>query len=143
LALYEMTPFHDAAGIFTEMLSRAEPCVLFEDKVLYTRQMSSAAAIPISTGRWRRAGLLAGQPDCVIIAPAASRIGSWMPCDRFSSKKRSIAFCWYRLVLHPFTVRHGCRLRLRRRRDTARHVGSEWRTRSTRHISVGSPGRCS
>lgn len=39
LALYEVSPFRDNLEVFAEMLGRGEPCVLFEDKVLYTRQM--------------------------------------------------------------------------------------------------------
>jgi pyruvate dehydrogenase E1 component beta subunit len=39
LSLYEMSPYHDNAAVFTTMLDRAEPCVFFEDKVLYTRPM--------------------------------------------------------------------------------------------------------
>ncbi|MEW9529360.1 alpha-ketoacid dehydrogenase subunit beta [Microbispora sp. NPDC049125] len=39
LSLFELTPFHDAGRLFGHMLSLARPCVLFEDKVLYTRRM--------------------------------------------------------------------------------------------------------
>ena len=38
LALYELSPFHDNAGVLDHMLNRGEPCILFEDKVLYTLQ---------------------------------------------------------------------------------------------------------
>jgi len=41
LSLYETTPFHDNHDVFTAMLSREQPCVLFEDKVLYTRTLFS------------------------------------------------------------------------------------------------------
>ena len=39
LALYELSPFHDAADVLAAALARGEPCLLFEDKVLYTRRM--------------------------------------------------------------------------------------------------------
>jgi pyruvate dehydrogenase E1 component beta subunit len=39
LSLYELTPFHDAGELFAEMFALAAPCLLFEDKVLYTRRM--------------------------------------------------------------------------------------------------------
>lgn len=38
LALYELSPFHDNADVLDRMLNRGEPCIFFEDKVLYTRQ---------------------------------------------------------------------------------------------------------
>ncbi len=70
LALYEMSPFHDAAAVFTDMLHRGEPCVFFEDKVLYTRAMFEVPE-PL---QWTCDGNVAqvgwgGTPDCVIIAP--------------------------------------------------------------------------
>jgi pyruvate/2-oxoglutarate/acetoin dehydrogenase E1 component len=70
LALYEMSPFHDNQAVFAEMLRRAEPCLFFEDKVLYTRRMFEAPA-PF---RWELADGVARvglgeRPDCVIIAP--------------------------------------------------------------------------
>ncbi|MEU8932000.1 transketolase C-terminal domain-containing protein [Streptomyces sp. NPDC048409] len=39
LSLYETTPFHDNEDVFAAMLGREQPCVLFEDKVLYTRPL--------------------------------------------------------------------------------------------------------
>ncbi|WP_214321294.1 alpha-ketoacid dehydrogenase subunit beta [Nonomuraea sediminis] len=39
LSLYEMSPFHDNRALLDRMLATAAPCLLFEDKVLYTRQM--------------------------------------------------------------------------------------------------------
>ncbi len=39
LALYELSPFHDAADLLSAAIAREEPCLLFEDKVLYTRRM--------------------------------------------------------------------------------------------------------
>ncbi|MFI6599992.1 alpha-ketoacid dehydrogenase subunit beta [Nonomuraea sp. NPDC050536] len=39
LSLYEMSPFHDNRALLGRMLATAAPCLLFEDKVLYTRQM--------------------------------------------------------------------------------------------------------
>ena len=45
LALYEMSPFDDHRDLFATMLGRGEPCVLFEDKVLYTRQMFTGGTV--------------------------------------------------------------------------------------------------
>ena len=38
LALYELSPFHDTAEVLAAALAREQPCLLFEDKVLYTRR---------------------------------------------------------------------------------------------------------
>ncbi|MEU6999203.1 transketolase C-terminal domain-containing protein [Nonomuraea sp. NPDC046570] len=70
LALYEMSPFHDGLAVFEEMLAREEPCVLFEDKVLYTRPMHEVAdpfTVTVADGVARVS--LGEPPDCVIIAP--------------------------------------------------------------------------
>ncbi|MEU1126567.1 transketolase C-terminal domain-containing protein, partial [Streptomyces sp. NPDC005899] len=39
LALYELSPFHDARSVLGAALDRGEPGIFFEDKVLYTRRM--------------------------------------------------------------------------------------------------------
>ncbi|MBL1100569.1 alpha-ketoacid dehydrogenase subunit beta [Streptomyces coffeae] len=39
LSLYELSPFHENDAVLERMFRSAEPCVLFEDKVLYTRRM--------------------------------------------------------------------------------------------------------
>ncbi|MEU3555170.1 alpha-ketoacid dehydrogenase subunit beta [Streptomyces fragilis] len=69
LALYEVSPFRDNAEVFAEMLAREEPCVLFEDKVLYTRPMGEVEP-PFTLrqdGPVARIGLT-DEPDCVIVA---------------------------------------------------------------------------
>ncbi|MGY4911627.1 2-oxo acid dehydrogenase subunit E2 [Micromonospora aurantiaca (nom. illeg.)] len=38
LALYELSPLHDAADVLAAALRRDEPAMLFEDKILYTRR---------------------------------------------------------------------------------------------------------
>jgi pyruvate/2-oxoglutarate/acetoin dehydrogenase E1 component len=70
LSLYEMSPFHDNAAVLAAMLSRGEPGVLFEDKILYTRQMHHTDR-PF---RVRMDGELAvvdvdDRPDVTVIAP--------------------------------------------------------------------------
>jgi pyruvate dehydrogenase E1 component beta subunit len=45
LSLFEVSPFHDNTDVFAAMLDRGEPCVLFEDKVLYTRPMYSGGTV--------------------------------------------------------------------------------------------------
>jgi pyruvate dehydrogenase E1 component beta subunit len=78
LALYELTPFHDNAGVLDHMLSRGEPCILFEDKVLYTRPyLANGHAADIFRydfvgGDPPVARIFAQTPDefdCVIIVP--------------------------------------------------------------------------
>jgi pyruvate dehydrogenase E1 component beta subunit len=70
LSLYELSPFHDTAAVFAEMLELAEPCVFFEDKVLYSRPMFD---VPAPFECEIRAGVAhlscEGTPDCVIVAP--------------------------------------------------------------------------
>ncbi|MET9390877.1 2-oxo acid dehydrogenase subunit E2 [Streptomyces sp. NPDC006624] len=39
LALYELSPYHDAGAVLGAALERGVPAVFFEDKVLYTRRM--------------------------------------------------------------------------------------------------------
>jgi pyruvate/2-oxoglutarate/acetoin dehydrogenase E1 component len=70
LALYEMSPFHDAATVFADMLARGEPCILFEDKILYTRQMYEVNE-PLQWTCENGVALVGwgGPPDCLIIAP--------------------------------------------------------------------------
>jgi pyruvate dehydrogenase E1 component beta subunit len=78
LALFEVSPFHDNAGVLDRMLGRGEPCILFEDKVLYTRQCFTGGRAE-DLFRYDFAGtdapvarVFAQAPDaadCVIIAP--------------------------------------------------------------------------
>ncbi|MEU4542852.1 alpha-ketoacid dehydrogenase subunit beta [Nonomuraea dietziae] len=73
LALYEMSPFHDNLAVLTEMLAREEPCVLFEDKVLYTRPMHAVPepfSLTVENGVAR--AFLDERPDCVVVAPGGS-----------------------------------------------------------------------
>lgn len=70
LALYEMSPLHDNRAVFAEMLRLAQPCLFFEDKVLYTRQMYDVPepfAWDVHEGVARV--WLDSRPDCVIVAP--------------------------------------------------------------------------
>ncbi|GAA3124923.1 transketolase C-terminal domain-containing protein [Planomonospora alba] len=78
LALYEMSPFHDNREVLAAMVERGEPCLFFEDKVLYTRPAGQAGPLL----RVRRDGdlavvepvvpELADRPDCVIVAPGGT-----------------------------------------------------------------------
>jgi pyruvate dehydrogenase E1 component beta subunit len=78
LALYELSPFHDNAGVLDHMLNRGEPCILFEDKVLYTQRCFTeghatdlfrydfvGGAAPVA----RVFSQTPDEFDCVIIAP--------------------------------------------------------------------------
>jgi pyruvate dehydrogenase E1 component beta subunit len=75
LSLYEMSPFHDNRTVLDEILSRGEPAILFEDKVLYTRRMHREGIVD-DLFRFRFVDDLAqvyvdqpDQLDCAIIAP--------------------------------------------------------------------------
>ncbi|MGI5186228.1 alpha-ketoacid dehydrogenase subunit beta [Dactylosporangium sp. CA-152071] len=71
LAVFEMSPFRDAAEVFAEMLALGQPCVFVEDKILYTRRMLPAVAAPF-TGEVRDGVAYVGtgeRPELVLIAP--------------------------------------------------------------------------
>jgi pyruvate/2-oxoglutarate/acetoin dehydrogenase E1 component len=78
LSVFEMSPFHDARELLPHLLSLGEPCMLFEDKVLYTRRAYrqgrldelfafDMAGPPPYTARVRLVD--GGEPDCTLIAP--------------------------------------------------------------------------
>jgi pyruvate/2-oxoglutarate/acetoin dehydrogenase E1 component len=73
LALYEMSPFHDNGPLLRELLGIAEPAMLFEDKRLYTRQMFTGGTVDdlfsYDFPAPGTARALAGEADCVVIAP--------------------------------------------------------------------------
>ncbi|GIH28016.1 pyruvate dehydrogenase [Acrocarpospora phusangensis] len=75
LDLYELSPFHDAHALLATMFARQNPCVLFEDKVLYTRRVCREGVVDDLfrfelTGGWARVYADGDvPPDCVIIAP--------------------------------------------------------------------------
>ncbi|MEV4582440.1 transketolase C-terminal domain-containing protein [Nonomuraea jabiensis] len=78
LAVYEVSPFDDHRELFGEMLARGEPCLLFEDKILYTRQVFGGGVaddlfqydvLPGAGGVARVYVDDPEQADCVIIAP--------------------------------------------------------------------------
>jgi pyruvate dehydrogenase E1 component beta subunit len=76
LSLFEMTPFHDAGALFDAMLATGQPCLLFEDKVLYTKWMTptgpvgSIFSVSRTGGQPGVAHLAVDgipDPDCVLI----------------------------------------------------------------------------
>nr|UDM84227.1 2-oxo acid dehydrogenase subunit E2 [Streptomyces sp.] len=79
LALYELSPFHDAEAVLDAALNRGAPAILFEDKVLYTRRMYREHRIddvlrhrPLGSGLgWAHVfpDGEAESPDFVVIAP--------------------------------------------------------------------------
>jgi pyruvate dehydrogenase E1 component beta subunit len=78
LAVYEVSPFDDHRDLFTEMLARGEPCLLFEDKILYTRQVFGSGVAEdlfrydVLPGAGQVTRVYLDDPeraDCVIIAP--------------------------------------------------------------------------
>jgi pyruvate dehydrogenase E1 component beta subunit len=76
LSLYEISPFHDNRVLLPDILARAEPALLFEDKVLYTRQMFAGGVVDgvfsydlLDCGTARVFLDDPGACDCVLIAP--------------------------------------------------------------------------
>ncbi|WP_431929056.1 alpha-ketoacid dehydrogenase subunit beta [Nonomuraea jabiensis] len=78
LAVYEVSPFDDHRELFGEMFARGEPCLLFEDKILYTRQTFGGGVaddlfqydlLPGADGVARVYVDDPERADCVIIAP--------------------------------------------------------------------------
>ncbi|RCG33243.1 alpha-ketoacid dehydrogenase subunit beta [Sphaerisporangium album] len=78
LSVFEMSPFHDARELLPHLLSLGEPCLLFEDKVLYTRRTYRGGEVddlfvfdlvgpPPYTARVRLDD--GSPPDCTLIAP--------------------------------------------------------------------------
>lgn len=45
LSLFEMTPFHDNTRLLKKLINLGHPCLLFEDKILYTRPMYTDGVI--------------------------------------------------------------------------------------------------
>jgi pyruvate/2-oxoglutarate/acetoin dehydrogenase E1 component len=87
LALFEASPFHDNSAVFDAMLELAEPCLFFEDKVLYTTRMSTGPEIDdLFRVEIRGAApgvavvsAVDGPADCILIAPgglAARALGA-------------------------------------------------------------------
>jgi pyruvate/2-oxoglutarate/acetoin dehydrogenase E1 component len=78
LAVFELTPFRDCLDILAATLGRGEPCLVFEDKVLYT-QPAFAGGVATSLFRYELLddGALttrayiddAQRPDWVLVAP--------------------------------------------------------------------------
>jgi pyruvate/2-oxoglutarate/acetoin dehydrogenase E1 component len=76
LSVFEVSPFQDHRALFDRMLGLAEPCLLFEDKVLYTHPIQRAGPIddiffadPVDRDLTRVHSRSPGDPDCVLIAP--------------------------------------------------------------------------
>jgi pyruvate dehydrogenase E1 component beta subunit len=76
LSLYEISPLHDNVELLGRIMSRAEPALLFEDKVLYTQRMFSGGVVD-DLFRYDMltpdvARVFVGDPDsvdCVLIVP--------------------------------------------------------------------------
>jgi pyruvate/2-oxoglutarate/acetoin dehydrogenase E1 component len=45
LALFELSPFHDNVTLLDRLMSRGEPCVLFENKTLYAASMYTGGVV--------------------------------------------------------------------------------------------------
>lgn len=78
LSLFEVSPFHDNRAVLERMLALGEPCLLFEDKVLYTRWMCAGGVVddlfgydlPDGAGGVARVRAEDDNSyDCVLVAP--------------------------------------------------------------------------
>jgi pyruvate/2-oxoglutarate/acetoin dehydrogenase E1 component len=76
LSVYEMSPFHDAVELLPSMLECGEPAMLFEDKLLYPRQMFTGGRVDdlfsydlLPGGVARAYAEGPDSADCVLIAP--------------------------------------------------------------------------
>ncbi|GAA1016947.1 pyruvate dehydrogenase [Acrocarpospora pleiomorpha] len=72
LAVYEMSALHDNHAVLAAMVASAQPCVFFEDKVLYTRRMHALDPLFNQDILHDVARVFIDDPatsDCVIIAP--------------------------------------------------------------------------
>ncbi|GAA0400211.1 alpha-ketoacid dehydrogenase subunit beta [Acrocarpospora corrugata] len=72
LAVYEMSALHDNRTVLSAMVKAAQPCVFFEDKVLYTRRMHDLDGLFQRDTIGDVAHVFIDDPataDCVIIAP--------------------------------------------------------------------------
>ena len=79
LVLAELSAFHDAVPLLSDLMGRGQPCLLFEHKVLYTRPMHVDGIVDdvfsfdfLDAGS-QLARVYAGDPDdeldCLLIAP--------------------------------------------------------------------------
>ena len=76
LSVYETSPFHDNRTLLPAILGRAEPALLFEDKVMYTKRMFTDGVVDdlfsYDFVRPDVARVFVDDPDtfdCVLIAP--------------------------------------------------------------------------
>lgn len=78
LGLYELSPFHDSTALLDRLLAGGEPCVLFENKVLYTERVYVDGVVddlfsydlPASPNGYARVFVEdPDTPDVVVIAP--------------------------------------------------------------------------
>jgi pyruvate dehydrogenase E1 component beta subunit len=80
LQLFEVSPFHDNCRLLNKLVNLGQPCILFEDKVLYTQRMAVDGVVDDyflwesldTAGNFVRV-FLDGEgtsvPDCLLIAP--------------------------------------------------------------------------
>jgi pyruvate dehydrogenase E1 component beta subunit len=80
LHLFELSPFHDTYPLLHKLVNLGWPCILFEDKVLYTQRMAPDGVVDElfawetldTEGNFVKVfldGSDADAPDCLLIAP--------------------------------------------------------------------------
>jgi len=86
LSLWELSPLHDNNVVLDRLLGRGEPCIFFEDKVLYGKQMyldgriSQLLSFDFLGAEANYARVFVASPDscdCVIIAPGGVAEQAW------------------------------------------------------------------
>lgn len=112
LSLFELSPVHDSTALLRDMLDRAEPSLLFEDKTLYGAPMYRDGVIDDLFGYdlldasppIARISAAGTAPDCLLIAPGGL-VGRALRAMRALLLDHDIA--GHLLVparLHPFDV---------------------------------------
>ncbi|MFI6737723.1 alpha-ketoacid dehydrogenase subunit beta [Nonomuraea sp. NPDC050451] len=113
LAVYEVSPFDDHRELFDEMLALGEPCLLFEDKILYTRQIFGGGVaddlfqydvLPGAVGVTRVYVDDPEQADCVIIAPGGLAHRALAAMRTLLLEREITCLLLVPRRLHPFDV---------------------------------------
>ncbi|RFS86622.1 alpha-ketoacid dehydrogenase subunit beta [Actinomadura spongiicola] len=113
LDLYETSPFHDAGALLPDVLARAVPAVLFEDKVLYAQRMFEDGAVDdlfafdlVGDGPGV-ARVYVDDPevfDCVLIAPGGMAERALGAMRRLLLEQEIVCALLVPARLHPFDV---------------------------------------
>jgi pyruvate dehydrogenase E1 component beta subunit len=113
LAVFEMTRYHDAGDLFTTMLATPGPCLLFEDKVLYSTKMAdngthgtllSATRAGRAPGVTRLAVSGPARPDWVLISAGGASDRAVAAAEQLFFAHEIYAHVLVPAQLHPLPV---------------------------------------